>query len=137
MFKLESLGRGVRVPFSADTDTGKLSYITGEELLSQDIRRLVLLPLGDRPRREYLGTLVNELPFTNLTAGVTPRFSRSVENAIVSHEYRAKLLKIKTTTGSDTGRVRMTVTYGLSSQFLRTHQEFSTEIDLPEADNVF
>jgi len=134
--------RGVRVPFAAagtSVNAGRLAAVESIDVIDQDVQRLVMTALGSRPRREYFGTKVPDLPFENLLDALPPDVLLSVEEAFQLWESRINLksLTARQAQQQTEGKIDLHLAYGLSSLFLREIRRYETVVTLGEPDNVF
>ena len=87
---------GIAFPFSR-TSTAFPATSSGDDAVADNIRRILLTPLGSRVMRPALGSLVMSMVFENTGALLTARITAETRRAIAVGEPRASVVSVNVT----------------------------------------
>ena len=77
----------------SDRDVNK---VTDVEAVKRSVRNLILLNTFEKPFHPEIGGNVRGMLFENMTPMVSSVISRKIEDTIINHEPRARLVGVKT-----------------------------------------
>tara|TARA_E500000178_G_C16602003_1_gene565096 strand:- start:80 stop:508 length:429 start_codon:yes stop_codon:yes gene_type:complete len=77
----------------SDKDVNK---VTDVEAVKRSVRNLILLNTFEKPFHPEIGGNVRGMLFENMTPMVSSVISRKIEDTIINHEPRARLVGVKT-----------------------------------------
>ena len=79
-----------------------LNKVTDIEAVKRSVRNLILTNTFEKPFHPEIGGNVRGLLFENMTPMVSAVISRKIEDSIINHEPRARLVGVKTQPDFDT-----------------------------------
>ena len=86
-----------------------LNKVTDIEAVKRSVRNLILTNTFEKPFHPEIGGNVRGLLFENMTPMVSAVISRKIEDSIVNHEPRARLVGVKTQPDFDTNGYNVSV----------------------------
>ena len=86
-----------------------LNKVTDIEAVKRSVRNLILTNTFEKPFHPEIGGNVRGLLFENMTPMVSAVISRKIEDAIINHEPRARLVGVKTQPDFDTNGYNVSV----------------------------
>ena len=86
-----------------------LNKVTDIEAVKRSIRNLILTNTFEKPFHPEIGGNVRGLLFENMTPMVSAVISRKIEDSIINHEPRARLVGVKTQPDFDTNGYNVSV----------------------------
>ena len=86
-----------------------LNKVTDIEAVKRSVRNLILTNTFEKPFHPELGGNVRGLLFENMTPMVSAVISRKIEDSIINHEPRARLVGVKTQPDFDTNGYNVSV----------------------------
>ena len=86
-----------------------LSKVTNVEAVKRSVRNLILHNTFEKPFHPEIGGNVRGLLFENMTPMVSAIISRKIEDSIINHEPRARLVGVKTQPDFDTNGYNVSV----------------------------
>ena len=94
--------------FSKKTNND-LNKVTDIEAVKRSVRNLILTNTFEKPFHPEIGGNVRGLLFENMTPMVSAVISRKIEDSIINHEPRARLVGVKTKPDFDTNGYNVSV----------------------------
>ena len=94
--------------FSKKTNND-LNKVTDIEAVKRSVRNLILTNTFEKPFHPEIGGNVRGLLFENMTPMVSAVISRKIEDSIINHEPRARLVGVKTQHDFDTNGYNVSV----------------------------
>ena len=94
--------------FSKKTNND-LNKVTDIEAVKRSVRNLILTNTFEKPFHPEIGGNVRGLLFENMTPMVSAIISRKIEDSIINHEPRARLVGVKTQPDFDTNGYSVSV----------------------------
>ena len=94
--------------FSKKTNND-LNKVTDIEAVKRSVRNLILTNTFEKPFHPEIGGNVRGLLFENMTPMVSAVISRKIEDSIINHEPRARLVGVKTQPDFDTNGYNVSV----------------------------
>ena len=86
-----------------------LNKVTDIEAVKRAVRNLILTNTFEKPFHPEIGGNVRGLLFENMTPMVSAVISRKIEDSIINHEPRARLVGVKTQPDFDTNGYNVSV----------------------------
>ena len=86
-----------------------LNKVTDIEAVKRSVRNLILTNTFEKPFHPEIGGNVRGLLFENMTPMVSAVISRKIEDSIINHEPRARLVGVKTQPDFDTNGYNVSV----------------------------
>ena len=86
-----------------------LNKVTDIEAVKRSVRNLILTNTFEKPFHPEIGGNVRGLLFENMTPMVSAIISRKIEDSIINHEPRARLVGVKTQHDFDTNGYNVSV----------------------------
>ena len=86
-----------------------LNKVTDIEAVKRSVRNLILTNTFEKPFHREIGGNVRGLLFENMTPMVSAVISRKIEDSIINHEPRARLVGVKTQPDFDTNGYNVSV----------------------------
>ena len=86
-----------------------LNKVTDIEAVKRSVRNLILTNTFEKPFHPEIGGNVRGLLFENMTPMVSGVISRKIEDSIINHEPRARLVGVKTQPDFDTNGYNVSV----------------------------
>ena len=86
-----------------------LNKVTDIEAVKRSVRNLILTNTFEKPFHPEIGGNVRGLLFENMTPMVSAVISRKIEDSIINHEPRARLVGVKTQPDFDTNVYNVSV----------------------------
>ena len=86
-----------------------LNKVTDIEAVKRSVRNLILTNTFEKPFHPEIGGNVRGLLFENMTPMVYAVISRKIEDSIINHEPRARLVGVKTQPDFDTNGYNVSV----------------------------
>ena len=86
-----------------------LNKVTDIEAVIRSVRNLILTNTFEKPFHPEIGGNVRGLLFENMTPMVSAVISRKIEDSIINHEPRARLVGVKTQPDFDTNGYNVSV----------------------------
>ena len=86
-----------------------LNKVTDIEAVKRSVRNLILTNTFEKPFHPEIGGNVRGLLFENMTHMVSAVISRKIEDSIINHEPRARLVGVKTQPDFDTNGYNVSV----------------------------
>ena len=86
-----------------------LNKVTDIEAVKRSVRNLILTNTFEKPFHPEIGGNVRGLLFENMTPMVSAVISRKIEDSIINHEPRARLVGVKTQPEFDTNGYNVSV----------------------------
>ena len=86
-----------------------LNKVTDIEAVKRSVRNLILTTTFEKPFHPEIGGNVRGLLFENMTPMVSAVISRKIEDSIINHEPRARLVGVKTQPDFDTNGYNVSV----------------------------
>ena len=86
-----------------------LNKVTDIEAVKRSVRNLILTNTFEKPFHPEIGGNVRGLLFENMTPMVSSVISRKIEDSIINHEPRARLVGVKTQPDFDTNGYNVSV----------------------------
>ena len=86
-----------------------LNKVTDIEAVKRSVRNLILTNTFEKPFHPEIGGNVRGLLFENMTPMVSAVISRNIEDSIINHEPRARLVGVKTQPDFDTNGYNVSV----------------------------
>ena len=86
-----------------------LNKVTDIEAVKRSVRKLILTNTFEKPFHPEIGGNVRGLLFENMTPMVSAIISRKIEDSIINHEPRARLVGVKTQPDFDTNGYNVSV----------------------------
>ena len=86
-----------------------LNKVTDIEAVKRSVRNLILTNTFEKPFHPEIGGNVRGLLFENMTPMVSAVISRKIEDSIINHEQRARLVGVKTQPDFDTNGYNVSV----------------------------
>ena len=86
-----------------------LNKVTDIEAVKRSVRNLILTNTFEKPFHPEIGGNVRGLLFENMTPMVSAIISRKIEDSIINHEPRARLVGVKTQPDFDTNGFNVSV----------------------------
>ena len=87
----------------------ELNKVTDIEAVKRSVRNLILTNTFEKPFHPEIGGNVRGLLFENMTPMVSAVISRKIEDSIINHEPRARLVGVKTQPDFDTNGYNVSV----------------------------
>ena len=100
--------RDLELFFSKKTNKD-LNKVTDIEAVKRSVRNLILTNTFEKPFHPEIGGNVRGLLFENMTPMVSAVISRKIEDSIINHEPRARLVGVKTQPDFDTNGYNVSV----------------------------
>ena len=86
-----------------------LNKVTDIEAVKRSVRNLILTNTFEKPFHPEIGGNVRGLLFENMTPMVSAVITRKIEDSIINHEPRARLVGVKTQPDFDTNGYNVSV----------------------------
>ena len=86
-----------------------LNKVTDIEAVKRSVRNLILTNTFEKPFHPEIGGNVRGLLFENMTPMVSAVISRKIEDSIINHDPRARLVGVKTQPDFDTNGYNVSV----------------------------
>ena len=95
--------------FAKKSGSKDIRKVTDIQAVKRSVRNLILTNTFEKPFHPEIGGNVRGLLFENMTPMVSAVISRKIEDSIINHEQRARLVGVKTQPDFDTNGYNVSV----------------------------